>query len=97
MVSLVYRKLNLLSEVTVFTTKQNLHDFRYEGGAPINSGFQIPEVNGKRKYGTGFKSSDPLIVTDDFFEPSTGRLLKVEIERLTPHIPKRVLSLIVPA
>ena len=61
MVSLVYRKLNLLSEVTVFTTKQNLHDFRYEGGAPINSGFQIPEVNGKRKYGTGFKSSDPLI------------------------------------
>ena len=38
-----------------------LHDFRYEGGAPINSGFQIPSVNEKREYGSGFKSSDPLI------------------------------------
>ena len=28
----------------------NLHDFRYEGGAPINSGFQIPLVNEKREY-----------------------------------------------
>ena len=30
---------------------ENLHDFRYEGGAPINSGFQIPVVNEKREYG----------------------------------------------
>ena len=29
---------------------ENLHDFRYEGGAPINSGFQIPLVNEKWKY-----------------------------------------------
>ena len=29
-----------------------LHDFRYEGGAPINSGSQIPLVNEKREYGT---------------------------------------------
>ena len=27
------------------------HDFRYEGGAPINSGFQIPVVNENREYG----------------------------------------------
>jgi len=33
------------------TTKQNLHDFRYEGGAPINSDIQIPLVNERRKYG----------------------------------------------
>ena len=31
-----------------FTAKQNLHDFRYEGGAPINSGPQIPLVNENR-------------------------------------------------
>ncbi len=30
--------------------EENLHDFRYEGGAPINSGSQIPLVNEKRKY-----------------------------------------------
>ena len=30
---------------------ENLHDFRYEGGAPINSGSQIPPVNEKREYG----------------------------------------------
>jgi len=34
-----------------FTTKQNLHDFRYEGGAPINSGSQIPVVIDKKEYG----------------------------------------------
>ena len=39
------------SRLIGFNTKQNLHDFRYEGGAPINSGFQIPLVNEKRKYG----------------------------------------------
>ena len=27
----------------------NLHDFRYEGGAPINSGSQIPLVIDKRE------------------------------------------------
>ena len=32
-------------------TYENLHDFRYEGGAPINSGSQIPPVNEKREYG----------------------------------------------
>jgi len=31
----------------------NLHDFRYEGGAPINSGSQITLVNEKREYGPG--------------------------------------------
>jgi hypothetical protein len=31
----------------------NLHDFRYEGGAPINSGFQITLVNENREYGPG--------------------------------------------
>ena len=30
---------------------ENLYDFRYEGGAPINSGFQIPLVNEKMEYG----------------------------------------------
>ena len=30
---------------------QNLHDFRYEGGAPINSGPQITLVNEKRECG----------------------------------------------
>ena len=30
----------------------NLHDFRYEGGAPINSGFQIPLVIEKKEYGS---------------------------------------------
>ena len=39
------QKFNL----SVFTTKQNLHDFRYEGGAPINSGFQIPLVIDKKE------------------------------------------------
>ena len=29
----------------------NLHDFRYEGGAPINSGSQIPPVIDKKEYG----------------------------------------------
>ena len=29
----------------------NLHDFRYEGGAPINSGSQIPVVKEKRQCG----------------------------------------------
>ena len=33
--------------------KQNLHDFRYEGGAPIISGFQIPVVIDKKEYGIG--------------------------------------------
>ena len=28
----------------------NLHDFRYEGGAPISSGSQIPVVIDKREY-----------------------------------------------
>ena len=27
----------------------NLHDFRYEGGAPINSGFEIPLISHKYK------------------------------------------------
>jgi len=31
-----------------FTIELNLHDFRYEGGAPINSGSQITLVNEKR-------------------------------------------------
>ena len=30
---------------------ENLHDFRYEGGAPINTGFQIPLVIEKKEYG----------------------------------------------
>lgn len=30
-----------------FTTKQNPHDFRYEGGALINSGSQISVVDEK--------------------------------------------------
>ena len=30
---------------------ENLHDFRYEGGAPIDSGTQIPLVNENREYG----------------------------------------------
>ena len=34
----------------------NLHDFRYEGGAPINSGFQIPLVSDKREYGLGYQA-----------------------------------------
>ena len=34
----------------------NLHDFRYEGGAPINSGFQIPLVNEKKEYGPSYQS-----------------------------------------
>ena len=29
----------------------SLHDFRYEGGAPINSGSQIPLINHKYKHG----------------------------------------------
>ena len=39
------------SRLISFTTKQNLHDFRYEGGAPINSGSQITPISEKRKYG----------------------------------------------
>lgn len=30
---------------------ENLHDFRYEGGALINSGSQIPLVIDKKEYG----------------------------------------------
>ena len=30
----------------------NLHDFRYEGGAPIKGGFQIPPVNKNSEYGS---------------------------------------------
>ena len=33
------------------TAYENLHDFRYEGGAPINSGSQIPLVNENRGCG----------------------------------------------
>ena len=32
----------------------NLHDFRYEGGAPINSESQIPLVNERRKYSPSY-------------------------------------------
>ena len=39
------------SRLIGFTTKQNLHDFRYEGGAPINSGSQIPVVIDKKECG----------------------------------------------
>ena len=39
------------SRLIGFTIKQNLHDFRYEGGAPINSGSQIPVVIDKKEYG----------------------------------------------
>ena len=46
-----YRVGSRHSRLIGFTTKQNLHDFRYEGGAPINSGFQIPLVNENREYG----------------------------------------------
>ena len=35
---------------------ENLHDFRYEGGAPINSGFQITLVNIKMEYGPSQQS-----------------------------------------
>ena len=34
-----------------YLCKQNLHDFRYEGGAPINSGSQIPVVIDKKECG----------------------------------------------
>ena len=47
----IYGELNVFSRLNSFTTKQNLHDFRYEGGAPINSGFQIPVVIEKKEYG----------------------------------------------
>ena len=40
------------SRLISFTAKQNLHDFRYEGGAPINSGSLIPRVNEKKEDGT---------------------------------------------
>jgi hypothetical protein len=29
----------------------NLHDFRHEGGAPMNSGFRIPVVIEEKEYG----------------------------------------------
>ncbi len=32
------------------------HDFRYEGGAPINSGFQITLVNEKSKYDPSYQA-----------------------------------------
>ena len=35
---------------------KNLHDFRYDAGAPINSGFQIPLVNEKREYGPSYQA-----------------------------------------
>jgi hypothetical protein len=35
----------------IVSAYESQHDFHYEGGAPINSGFQIPLVNVKRKYG----------------------------------------------
>ena len=53
----VLNYVNIIRVLLVFTikatryTKQSLHDFRYEGGAPINSGFQIPVVNEKKEYG----------------------------------------------
>lgn len=31
--------------------EESLHDFRYEGGPPINSGFQNTRVNIKKEYG----------------------------------------------
>ena len=37
----------------------NLHDFRYEGGAPINSGSQIPVVNEKRNVAQASKLGPP--------------------------------------
>ena len=33
----------------------NLHDFRYEGGASISSGFQIPLVNDKNENGPSYQ------------------------------------------
>jgi hypothetical protein len=50
-----------LSRLISFTTKQNLHDFPYEGGAPINSGSQIPVVNENREYGLIVKSVIQLL------------------------------------
>ena len=38
-------------QVRYIVSIQNLHDFRYEGGAPINSGTQIPVVIDKKEYG----------------------------------------------
>ena len=34
----------------------NLHDFRYDGGAPINSGFQIPLISHKYKNGPSYQA-----------------------------------------
>ena len=35
---------------SIVITEQNLHGFRYEDGAPVNSGSQIFPVNEKREY-----------------------------------------------
>ena len=47
------RGLNTWSEISVrsYLYNLNLHDFRYEGGAPINSGSQITLVNEKKECG----------------------------------------------
>ena len=34
----------------------NLHDFRYEGGAPINSGFQITLISHKGKNSSSYQA-----------------------------------------
>ena len=35
-------------------TYENLHDFRYEGGSFINSGFQITQVIDKKECGPAY-------------------------------------------
>ena len=41
----------------IVSAYENLHDIRYEGGAPINSGPQIPPVNEKREDGPSQQAS----------------------------------------
>ena len=57
------RGLNTWSEISVrsYLYNLNLHDFRYEGGAPINSGSQIPLVIEKREYGLGYQARAGLL------------------------------------
>ena len=44
-------QMHRIEFAALFEYVLNLHDFRYEGGAPINSGSQIPVVIDKKEYG----------------------------------------------
>ena len=58
-----------------------LHDFRYEGGAPINSGSQIPRVNVQKRTFSTNKNIYPFIYSSENNPSKTLTLLSDPISK----------------